>query len=163
MVILYCTNPECQDRMGLWHGSQDPALCRWPKIKILQSHSGNAASKSNKKITGHLKIPHTHLSLSRRFNIRVALLTDDLINKPQSVGRNPGESLGAVVGEVAIWPPCTAKIRRTLNHHSSRPKRLWRCRQFYSLSLIYNLTELICWCKRWNLRWYFWSPFIYTP
>lgn len=63
------------------------------------------------------------LSFSGRLNVRVALLTDDLINKPQQVGRNPGESLGAVVGKVAIWLPCMAKIRRTLNYHSSRPKR----------------------------------------
>lgn len=150
--ILYCTNPECQDRMGLWHGSQDPALCRWPKIKIIQSYSGNAESKNNIKTDWNTSIipsAHTHLSLSGRFNVRVALLTDDLINKAKRVGRNPGESLGAVVGEVAIWPPCTAKIWRTLNHHSSRSKRLWRCKQkvtvrLVSLLLINTFIQLNC-------------------
>jgi len=65
-----------------------------------------------------------YLSVRRRLDIGVALLTDDLIDPEQPIGWDGGESLGAVVGKVAVRTPRPPEVSRTLDQHGCRSECL---------------------------------------
>lgn len=66
----------------------------------------------------------SHLSVSRGFNVRVAFLTDDVVDVVQTVSRDAGKGPGTVWRKVAVGAPRAAKIRRTFDDHSCRSESL---------------------------------------
>lgn len=97
----------------------------------------------------------THLPLRWRLNVRVAWLTDDIINVTQRTLGHATKGGCAVVGEVAVDLPGTAKICRPLNQHGRRTESLqeenvdrsvfarkiqhkWSCRSLFSDTCSYR-------------------------
>lgn len=66
----------------------------------------------------------SYLSVSGGFNVRVALLADDVVDVVKAVGLDAREGFGTVRGKVAVRAPRAAKISWALDDHSGRSERL---------------------------------------
>lgn len=69
-------------------------------------------------------IKFCHLSFCRWLNVRVTAVTNDIIHFSDWPLRDVWKGVRAVVCIVSVYLPAPAKICRTLNHHSGRPKGL---------------------------------------
>jgi len=52
----------------------------------------------------------THLPVAGGLDLGVALVTQHLVHQPRRLAGDPGEELGAVVGEVAVDLPAAPKV-----------------------------------------------------
>lgn len=91
-----------------------------------------------------------------RLDVRVALLTDDIIDVVQTIGRDARKGPGAVWGKVAIGAPRASKICRTLDDHSCRSEGLRRKKRERE-KRIADIFKIICTCwpviKRADWKW----------
>lgn len=105
------------------------------------------------------RLPMSYLSICWGFNVRVAFLTNDVIDVVQSVWRNARKGSATVWGEIAVGTPRVTKISWALNDHRSRSEGLKKrslksVTQSLHLSVMFGLNKfslifaffIVCYC-----------------